>query len=267
MPERAFPQDTTLVMAHPDDEALWASSVLPQADRILFCFENVTGKPAQTEGRRRSIAEYPGMNVSSLQLPESQVFGRAAWPEPIETDYGLAVQAAPGSQVEHYRENHGRLVATLRPFLSGCSAVVTHSPWGEYGHEEHVQVFRAVSHLQTELGFTLWVPGYVSNKSYALMTRYLWRLDRSLPPQLTDRDLGNKLKTLYQRNGCWTWFDDYVWPETEFFYRWTGPGEQMQDLRSGSIMGVNMLWIDWAPHRPPPLLNRLQRRLARLLGA
>ena len=48
----------------------------------------------------------------------------------------------------------------LRARLGDCRNVITHNPWGEYGHEDHVQVFRAVTALQAELGFAVWVSGY-----------------------------------------------------------------------------------------------------------
>lgn len=230
MPAPSFPNCTTLVMAHPDDEALWASSILSRMARIVLCFEAVSSHPAWGEGRRRSLAAFPLPNVASLGFQESEVFDSAAWPEPTETGYGLAVRrgprSMPGFSEARYREAHGHLVAALRPLLAGSPCVITHNPWGEYGHEEHVQVFRAVADLQREMRFTLWVSGYVSNKSYPLMLRHLPRLDCGAAPCLTDPELSARLQALYTRNGCWTWFDDHAWPPRESFHRWIGPGER-----------------------------------------
>lgn len=269
MSQPDFPERTTLVMAHPDDEALWATSVLSRMERIVFCFEVMASYPVWSEGRRLSLAEYPLPNAINLGFQEAEVFNGASWPEPVETEYGLAVRQGPrlmpGFSETRYRENHGRLVAALRPLLADRAAVITHNPWGEYGHEEHVQVFRAVANLQAEMGFDLWVPGYVSNKSYALMLRHWPRLDRGFPPCPTDPDLGARLQALYARNGCWTWFQDHVWPAHEYFYRWIGPDETPMPPRSGSFINLQMLWLDWAPPRRPPLLRRLLRRAARLV--
>jgi LmbE family N-acetylglucosaminyl deacetylase len=269
MSQPDFPERTTLVMAHPDDEALWATSVLSRMERIVFCFEVMASRPDWSEGRRRSLAEYPLPRVTQLGLQESEVFSGAAWPEPEETDYGLKVRrrpgARPGFSEKRYRENHRLLVEELRPILTGYEAVITHNPWGEYGHEEHVQVFRAVANLQAEMGFALWVPGYVSNKSYPLMLRHLSRLDGRVSCQPTDPELGARLKALYTENECWTWFDDYVWPVQECFHRWIGPGEQPAPPRSGSFVKMNMLWIKWEPLRRKSLLSRLLRRAGRLL--
>jgi LmbE family N-acetylglucosaminyl deacetylase len=259
-----FPDGTMLVMAHPDDEALWASSILSQMARIVLCFEAVSSHPAWSEGRRRSLVEFPLAHVTNLGLQESEVFDSAAWPEPVETSYGLAVRrgprSMPGFSETRYRAAHGQLVAALRPRLARKRCVITHNPWGEYGHEEHVQVFRAVADLQRELAFTLWVSGYVSNKSYPLMLRNLPRLDCGAPLCPTDPELGARLQALYTRNGCWTWFEDYAWPPRERFYRWIGPEEKPVPPPSGSF--VNMIWVDPPRHRQP-LLHRLVRRAVR----
>jgi LmbE family N-acetylglucosaminyl deacetylase len=256
-------------MAHPDDEALWASSVLYEVRGVVLCFEVVASQPSWSEGRRRSLAQYPLSQVTQLGLQESEVFNCAGWPEPEETAYGFKVSrrsgAMPGFSEKRYRQNQRSLVEKLRPLLAGCGAVITHSPWGEYGHEEHVQVFRAVADLQGEMGFDLWVPGYVSNKSYPLMLRHVSRLDGDVYCRPTDPDLGARLKALYTQNDCWTWFDDYVWPAEECFYRWIGAGEQPTSPRSGSFLTFNTLWIKWAPLRRQFFLNRVLRRAARLL--
>jgi LmbE family N-acetylglucosaminyl deacetylase len=264
-----FPNGAALVMAHPDDEVLWASSVLSDVSRVILCFENLISYPEWTQGRRRSLAQYPLPRVAQLGLQESEVFNCAAWPEPEETDYGLNVRqragAMRGYSEQRYRDNHRLLVDRLRPLLNGHKMVITHNPWGEYGHEEHVQVFRAVADLQGDLGFDLLVTGYVSNKSYPLMLRHLPRLEISVSDRPTDPKLGTHLKALYTQNQCWTWFDDYVWPNKESFYRWLGPGEQPVAVRSGSFLTFNTLWIKWAPLRRQTFLRRALRRSVRLV--
>lgn len=271
MQSSPFPDDTALVMAHPDDEALWASSVLSGMDRIVLCFGDVASRPGWSDGRRRSAAEYPLANATHLGIPESEVFGGAAWPLPVETEYGLAVNQGPSSRRgfsgSRYRDNWGRLVAELRPLLAGRSCVITHSPWGEYGHEEHIQVFRAVAHLKAEMGFTLWIPGYVSNKTFPLMTRHIATLDGVSPALETDIELGTRLKALYANNGCWTWFDDYRWPSHEHFHYWCGLDGGSRHARAGGLFPMNLLWLDPQPpsRRSQPFLRQALRRARRLL--
>jgi LmbE family N-acetylglucosaminyl deacetylase len=266
MPRTAQPPEgAILVMAHPDDEALWASALLSRAARVVLVFEDIDSFPAWAEGRRRSLAEFPLPNVTSLRFREAEVLNGAAWPNPAETPYGLAVRPRPGTfrgfSARRYQEAFPKLVEALRPLLAEAPAVVTHNPWGEYGHEDHVQVFRAVERLRRELGFALWVTGYVSDKSYAFMLRHLAKLDCSAPELPTDPELGARLRDIYIRHGCWTWFDDYVWPRTERFLRWLEPGESPKQLPPGSLLPF--VWIAWKP--PKPLLRRLAGRAARLV--
>ena len=151
MPGLALDDRSILVMAHPDDEVLWASSLLGPVGRLLLAYETLPGRPDVTAGRRAALARFP-RPVESLRLAETAAFGAAAWPDPLETAEGLALAAGPGTMrgfdPEAYRAGFAGLKARLRPELAGAATVVTHAPWGEYGHEDHVQLFRAVDALQ-----------------------------------------------------------------------------------------------------------------------
>jgi hypothetical protein len=148
--------------------------------------------------------------------------------------------------------------------LAGCRNVVTHNPWGEYGHEEHVQVFRAVESLQRELGFMLWVSCYCSNRSDALMRQYLSRLGTPTPLLPTDKALGARFQALYTEAGCWTWADDYIWPEREVFYPWMPEPDPAP--RSGTVRPINFIWLDSPFPRSPDmsLSARIRRRIKRM---
>ncbi len=240
--------DVRLVVAHPDDEVLWFSSILEHASRAILCFQQVPSRPDWSNGRERIIAEFP-RSIESLRLTEAEVFATADWPNPTTSDYGLEVRqrrnAMPGFSKTRYQENFHAALAQLRVALTGSSVVFSHSPWGEYGHEEHVQIFRVVDALRLELGFRLFVPLYVSNKSYGLFLRYLPHIMGARIDLLTNRDLATMLRDLYSKHGCWTWFKDYEWPEREHFVEWTGMSERL--LRSGALVQMNMLHMNWAP--------------------
>ena len=191
MPELALDDRSIIVMAHPDDEVLWASPRSARVGRVLLAYEALPGRPDITAGRRAALARFP-RPVESLRLAETAAFGAAAWPDPVETPEGLAVarrarRPCRASTPPPTAPASPTLVARLRPALAGVRTVITHAPWGEYGHEDHVQLFRAVDALRPELGFALWVPAYVSDRSAALMQRNLGRLGAPTPPMPTDR--------------------------------------------------------------------------------
>lgn len=210
-----------LVVAHPDDEVLWFSSVLPAAEVVLFCFEAVPSRPDWSAGRSAVVDRYPLPGVQSLGLTESEAFNAADWGDPREIDYGLEVRpragTLPGLDVARYAQNFHVLRNMLRQHLTGCRCVYTHNPWGEYGHEEHVQVYRAVKSLQPDLGFDLRFGNYCSNKSSRLMLRYVGGFDAPYETHPTNIALGERLAALYKKHGCWTWFDDYRWFTHECF--------------------------------------------------
>ena len=257
-----------LVMAHPDDEVLWASSLLAGVGRVVLAYEALPGRPDITAGRRAALARFP-RPVESLGLTESAAFGAAAWPEPVETAEGLAVARRPGTmpgfEPAAYRAGFATLVARLRPLLAGAATVITHAPWGEYGHEDHVQLHRAVAALRAEQGFALFVPAYASARSLPLMQRHLGRLGAPTQPMPTDRGLAETLRELYRETGCWTWVDDHAWPETEVFYPvLPGPAAPAPPGRSFPATLVTLPAIR-PPAPPPGLATRLRRRISRLL--
>ncbi|MFV2058549.1 MAG: hypothetical protein ACC707_18960, partial [Thiohalomonadales bacterium] len=103
--------------------------------------------------------------------------------------------------------------------LEGYRNVITHNPWGEYGHEEHVQVYRVLKELQDHLKFNLWVSNYYSNKSVYLMNQYMPGFGSEFITIKTNKKLARKIKNIYVKNKCWTWFSDYKWPDEELFIK------------------------------------------------
>src|SRR3989304_1382689 len=105
--------NAALVVAHPDDEALWFSSILERVDEIVICFMDVVSRPDWSEGRRRCRASYPLQKAMFLGLQESEVFNGADWLEPVLTQYGLEVSkqtnSFPGFSAKRYRNNYEEL--------------------------------------------------------------------------------------------------------------------------------------------------------------
>jgi LmbE family N-acetylglucosaminyl deacetylase len=210
-----------IVMAHPDDEVLWACSALRAAEKIIVVYGEWPGAPIITKGRREAMAAFPLPTLDWLAMPETGVFDSASWPEVRETEYGLyphpSLRVLDNFNADQYRAQFGKLREILRPRLEGFRNVIAHGPWGEYGHEEHVQVFRVVASLAAEMGFRLWVPAYVAPKSEALMLRNLKYCGKPTRPLPIDAALATEISDIYKRTQTWTWFDSYVWPKSEQF--------------------------------------------------
>ncbi len=217
-----------IVMAHPDDEVLWAGSALRAAEKIVVVYGELPCARELTEGRKAAMAAFPLPTLDWLGMVESGVFDSASWPTPLETEYGVfphrALRVLDSFDPDRYRHQFGELRTVLRDRLAGMRNVIAHGPWGEYGHEDHIQVFRVVASLAEEMGFRLWVPGYVAPKAEALMQRNLRFLGRPTVPLPIDPVLADEIAQIYKRTKTWTWFDDYVWPDAEQFLPWYPQG-------------------------------------------
>lgn len=257
-------EKSIIVVAHPDDENLWFSSIFAKVDTIILCFLSVDSEPEWTKGRRQSLVEYPLNNVSCLELKEAEVFWGVDWSRPIPTGYGLKITENRLSDVR-YRHNFNVLKDNLRKILRGYKNVFTHNPWGEYGHVEHVQVYRAVQALQEEMGFGLWFTNYVSNKSIYLMGKEYFRIGPHLKPFKTNKRLAELVAGMYKQNNCWTWYNDYQWCDEEVFIR--SINTTAEKGRCGKSLPLQL--IDVGVDQPPvqksiveKLILKIRRKVA-----
>lgn len=228
MSEPAIFDRMAIVMAHPDDEVLWACSALRAAEKIVLVYGELRCAPVLSAGRKDAMAAFPLPTLDWLQMVEAGVFDSASWPNACETAYGVKphplLRVMDSFDADRYRRQFDAMRDLLRPRLAGMRNVIAHGPWGEYGHEDHVQVFRVVASLAGELGFRLWVPGYYAPKAEALMLRNLRFLGRPTDGLPIDTALAQEIAQIYKRTNTWTWFDSYVWPESERFFPWYAGG-------------------------------------------
>lgn len=241
---------TALVVAHPDDEALWLSSVLGAAEKLVLCFGDLFQRPKMSAARRRAVAALPLPGLIDLKLPESGGGLSVDWHQPRLTAAGIAI-ADPAAD-ERYVANFTALVEALRPALAGCTVVYTHNPWGEYGHAEHIQVHRAVTVLQAELGYTIWFSNYVGAASWTLAQqigeRTCWAERWTVTP---DAVLARRLRDIYRRNGAWTWTRWHRWPQEEVLYA-VPPSGPVHTLAGEALLDVaGLRWWPppWGPAR------------------
>lgn len=260
-----------LIVAHPDDEILWFSSIFAAVGKVIICFLETPGDSVTTSARKQFAARFQDPRVHFLELSESMAFGQADWRDPEPSAEGLQlpggglVAPLPGYSAARYRTNHEALISGLKPLLVGVPLVFTHNPWGEYGHEEHVQVYRTVAGLRRELGFELWFDTYASDRSATLMARTIARTQFVHESLTTHPEQVAPIEALYRETGCWTWpYDDYRWFETDTFA--LDPVEPGPHKTPGSRLPVNFISVDFAQLQMPEysFLQRVQRKLRRL---
>jgi LmbE family N-acetylglucosaminyl deacetylase len=229
-----------VVVAHPDDEVLWLSAILTRAERVVFCFGNQHGGGKKSAARRRAVAALGLKGLSSLELTESGTRKLVDWSNTRFTPAGIEISDPAGQA--RYEANFTALVAALRPKLAGCTEVYTHNPWGEYGHPEHVQVYRAVAALQAELGYTIWFSNYVSPLSWPLArqagAKPCWATQEELWP---DMGFVRRLLWTYLRHGAWTWPLSHRWPTREVYYAQPPRAEILRKLTGERLLDVSRL--------------------------
>jgi LmbE family N-acetylglucosaminyl deacetylase len=258
-------EGSVLIVAHPDDEILWFGSIAPRVDRIIVCFSNDPAKPGLKTAREQTLGAHPwSARITCLDLDETGAFSLAGWPLPDTSESGLRIENAPRVAAE-YDSRFGQICEAVAPIVREASNIYTHNPWGEYGHEEHVLVHRAVTTLAGKHGKAVWYDNYASNWSEELMRRYMDRTDRQTTRGDVDVALMQELANVYKEHGAWTWFDDYSWFAEEYFVQ--GPLPRVDQAGFGWLMPINMLWLPPRdkPHQPrrKPRIRRIIRKMIR----
>lgn len=236
-----------MVVAHPDDEALWLSSVLKHSMKVIFCILDIFGDQPATDRRKRAVDTLPLENIVCLSVPGSGSFHFVDWAHPKVTDYGIEIS---DSAVRiRYERNYDQILEELADELADVDVVFTHNPWGDYGHPEHIQVFRAVSALQKEIGYDLAFSNYIGPRSQKLATTLARGVSWDKKMRLTtDRRLAHRLERIYKRHDIWTWDYYYRWPLAETIYICSASEKPLHE----SLMGESILDTRGLRWWPPP---------------
>ena len=220
----------TIVLAHPDDEVIFASSILKHAKKIIICFGESANEEKISKARNFLYKKYPLENIIFLKIKESPRWQNMSYLpllNPLETEYGIS----KGSSSEYkYKENFYKIYARLEPELQEESTIVTHNPWGEYGHPEHIQIHRCICKLSTKYKFKVYVTGYSSGLSSELMYKTINKISNDHIIKKIDDSFFSKLKELYIYSGCWTWDANYKPPNIEIFYLLLDSGLESKNL-------------------------------------
>ncbi len=262
-----FLENSLIIGAHPDDELLWFASILKNVDDVLIIYRDFWAHPGLGEKRQAVLDDYPRGNVECLNFEEAGTYGCADWSNPVCDEFGLAfsIEASkrelkrlakrtlstvvpiggnqPTTSVHAaYRNNRDKIETVLRQRLRPDMNVFSHNPWGEYGHEDHVQLFRVLDKLRSEIGFKLWMSNYCTERTVPLALTYM---TNSPSPQVrlaTDKDFAEKVADTYKKHDCWTWDDNWRWPDEECFVE--APRKQAGSPSDRYLPPLNFFAID-----------------------
>ena len=259
-------ENSVIVVAHPDDEILWFSSLLKKVDHILFCFSDELFDPEFGARRRKMVADFPLRNTSTINLAAMGYWRPQSFVNPRFNKYGIEIVGSDPLYSEHlrkYKENYHDMRERLAAVLSHYRTVFTHNPWGEYGHEEHVQVHRVICELQEKAGYDIWYSGYCSTRTVGMINQSSCVADNMTLQ--TDRTTAEKFMEIYKQEGCWTWFPEWHWPIQETFFK---QGiTSYPDPDKGSLVNLNLIVLAPVSQETSGLLLRVYRRLKTLAKA
>jgi LmbE family N-acetylglucosaminyl deacetylase len=216
-----------IVVAHPDDEILWFSSLVTGVARIIMCYGTISANSERAIKRKNAVKDYP-RDVEFLDLP-------------------IPGRVAADTEAAHFCV----LTDRLRTVLRGVTTVFTHNPWGEYGQPDHQRVHGAVESLQADMGFTAYVSCYVARHQLAAVRQALNRGVKGVISLPTSRREINRVIKVYKMHACWTWTPRWAWPKREHFLslgdstQWGGPAEVPIHLfgsRNKSRAEMRQLW-------------------------
>ena len=184
-------KDITLLIAHPDDEALFCWPALDRVKRII-CASNDSQNPERAWCKDRGLClEEVGalLGAEVICLPMHSEF------------YRLPTRD----------ESLKCLASTLLRHLAAAETVFTHNAWGEYGNIDHIlmhhvaRVWQAetrrellVSDIATEIN---WLPVRAWDQGSEIGARHY---STDVPFEI-DRPLFDRIKAIYDARGCWTW--------------------------------------------------------------
>ena len=258
----------TLIVCHPDDENLWFSSVLATIGRIIIVYGPSPYEITITAGRKEASRKHPLPNAEFWNYTESMCFQGGNWSSPVLDDMGLKLRASgplPGYDRELYERNFRSLVSDIKSVAEDSSLIITHNPWGEYGHEEHVMLHNAVVNTAKSIGTPVWYNNYASDRSMQLMSMYLRGEQPFFETLDTDTKLAKQIQRHYEQNNCWTWpFPNYVWPNQEAMICHNAKGALSI---SGSSLPINYIDVDGG-YRPEDTIqakNNFPRKIANKL--
>lgn len=200
-------RQTVLVMAHPDDEILWASQIIPYVKAIVIA------GPAVSYTKRDAINRIFATDGPFGYKPVSFVF-------PPVPDSQHAADAANACYRDLAKYTYDKTYAALRPILEtlkfkGMTRVLTHNPWGEYGHPNHRNVSAIVRNMgASDLRFDVWHDAVVHTKVTATLEQGVQYLDAQFLTGVTYSPNYSwpttkffNAKKQYQNYGVWTWHD------------------------------------------------------------
>ena len=210
---------TILIYAHMDDDLIWMLPFWRISEKFIGGAMPATPNYKTIVSQQQSFMNTNGYNI------EYQANWFTPWDDISDKEYTEYYWGANASYnyllndhletrlfnntTELSRYEINKIKAKLEQFFADPSMrrVITHNNWGEYGHQHHKGLNKAVRELAVKYRKDVWMLGCNSGDF----------IDVTVPNGITyaygsfnTPSLYTGIRTIYSNNGRWTWYTDRV---------------------------------------------------------
>jgi len=233
---------TILIYAHMDDDLIWMLPFWKISEKFIGGAMPATPTYRTIVSQQQSFMNSNGYNI------EYQANWYTPWDDISDGEYSSYYLAGNESfnyllndhletrlynnPTELSRYEINKIKAKLEQYFADPSMrrVITHNNWGEYGHQHHKALNKAVRELAVKYRRDVWMLG-CDNGGF---------IDVNVPNGITytygsfnTPSLYTGIRTIYSNNGLWTWYTDRVPSGDHKFIRIVEAGSDKSNILKG----------------------------------
>jgi hypothetical protein len=206
-------QGTILMFAHQDDDAIWMWPWWPKAEKFYLSM-----MPSTPSYNRlvKDIQDCLNTKGYKVNYADNWV---SVWPEMTDDEYrnwpsntnvldSHVLCSWNDNDTEITRKEIIKVIDKIEPIISNSAVkrIVTHNNWGEYGHQHHRVLNKAVRYLAIKYKKDVWVLG-CDNSNFK---------EIKIPPKIEytlgtfdKQDIFGAIRDIYKSYFAWTWYDSF----------------------------------------------------------
>lgn len=175
-----------IIIAHPDDEAIFFWYALKHAKRIICCTNDLNINFPKSKFWEKSWIH---------RQTAFEEIGKLLGIEVINLGYNSGFTLLPKEEIT-------KLSDKIYDLIKDESIIFTHNAWGEYGHPDHILVHNIIK----KSGKVLLVSDIMLDSSFTKFKSFPKpEIKNYLEVTNTDLDFYEKCKTIYAKYNVWTW--------------------------------------------------------------
>tara|TARA_B100000519_G_scaffold83536_1_gene72330 strand:- start:21043 stop:21672 length:630 start_codon:yes stop_codon:yes gene_type:complete len=194
---------TLIVMAHPDDEIIWGWPVFQNSEiekKVLICTSDFYNKDREFCKYRKealfTICKKMEVECECLDYPSS-----------FYRQLGSRSEISGKDNTAPLRKACDHIIETIEDFGSDCDRIMTHNPYGEYGHMDHRLLFDIIlKNAQKDIIITdiCLASNWSKEDRVSGKTKSIFYKNKQEYHEM-DQELLEYCKHEYMKKNGWTW--------------------------------------------------------------